>query len=562
MGVFADISAGSKLSASRLAELTARLDDMGKAEFTELANAGVPIFQALAEVLGVTTEEVIKLSTEGQISRDNLLAAFESMTAEGEKFHKLNSALSDTTAGSWATLAASWQEVLAAAGSAFNDIFRPILQFLAKGLQQYKDAFARLVKFAVTFVMTMSLFKAGALAKSLYTCVSAMLAMNTAGKGLLGVFRSIGKVGWILLITTAVEALSFLYDKFFGSDKEDAEQAEIDEYMEEQERRAAEEKAAAEREAAAAAEELAAAQREELEAKRKEARATLDAAESVEEFNKALRNMDEELLEGYDEDSGRRAAKVREEQAAAKLAWEELQKRNTSRLKKETEEDEKKRVEAFGGLSREDQVAHLLQQFAQWGVQGDFSSADGMRAGVGAVMQRAAEAGMAPQYEQLESLMRYVDAFAGAEKKRAETATQKAAARADKLREIQLTTRRQELLMAGDADALAAFDDEQRRSKLSAGYQAAGLSKQEADFYAAQQVQRERALEQQDGSDSKSNAQIIGTSLSSVGGGFAIRLGDAQLTVARKQLDTLGALRSTVDKILGKVGLSGIPVTA
>ena len=45
---FADSSVGSKLSATRLAEMVARLDDMGKAEFTELANAGVPIFQALA----------------------------------------------------------------------------------------------------------------------------------------------------------------------------------------------------------------------------------------------------------------------------------------------------------------------------------------------------------------------------------------------------------------------------------------------------------------------------------------------------------------------------------
>lgn len=40
--------------------------------------------------------------------------------------------------------------------------------------------------------------------------------MNTAASGLLGIFKSIGKVGWMLLITGAVEALSFLYDKFFG----------------------------------------------------------------------------------------------------------------------------------------------------------------------------------------------------------------------------------------------------------------------------------------------------------------------------------------------------------
>lgn len=45
---FADISAGSKLSATRL-------DDMGKAEFTELANAGIPIYQTLAEAGQVLT---------------------------------------------------------------------------------------------------------------------------------------------------------------------------------------------------------------------------------------------------------------------------------------------------------------------------------------------------------------------------------------------------------------------------------------------------------------------------------------------------------------------------
>ncbi len=52
---FADISAGSKLSATRLAEMVARLDDMGKAEFTELANAGIPIYQTLAEAGQVLT---------------------------------------------------------------------------------------------------------------------------------------------------------------------------------------------------------------------------------------------------------------------------------------------------------------------------------------------------------------------------------------------------------------------------------------------------------------------------------------------------------------------------
>ena len=50
VGRFADILAASKVPAERLASMVARLNDMGKAEFTELANAGIPIFEALGEV--------------------------------------------------------------------------------------------------------------------------------------------------------------------------------------------------------------------------------------------------------------------------------------------------------------------------------------------------------------------------------------------------------------------------------------------------------------------------------------------------------------------------------
>ena len=58
----ADIATGADIPASRLAELIARMVDMGKAELTELANKGVPIFEALASVLGKSTEEVVKMS--------------------------------------------------------------------------------------------------------------------------------------------------------------------------------------------------------------------------------------------------------------------------------------------------------------------------------------------------------------------------------------------------------------------------------------------------------------------------------------------------------------------
>ena len=65
---FADIAAASKIPAERFAAMAARLNDMGRAEFTELANAGIPIFEALGTVIGASADEVRKLSTEGKVS--------------------------------------------------------------------------------------------------------------------------------------------------------------------------------------------------------------------------------------------------------------------------------------------------------------------------------------------------------------------------------------------------------------------------------------------------------------------------------------------------------------
>ena len=51
--------------------MTARLEDMGKAEFTELANAGSPIYQALAKATGKTTDEIVKMSSQSKISTES-----------------------------------------------------------------------------------------------------------------------------------------------------------------------------------------------------------------------------------------------------------------------------------------------------------------------------------------------------------------------------------------------------------------------------------------------------------------------------------------------------------
>lgn len=135
----ADIAAGTDIPATRLAELVARMEDVGKAELTELSNKGVPIYEVLAEVMGKSRDEVVKLGNEGKVSCSAYLAALEKLTDEGGRYHQMNSKMSNTTKGSWDTLKASITECMAAIGEPINDILRPVLQDLASWIQNNKE---------------------------------------------------------------------------------------------------------------------------------------------------------------------------------------------------------------------------------------------------------------------------------------------------------------------------------------------------------------------------------------------------------------------------------------
>lgn len=178
---FADIAAASKVPAERFAAMAARLHDMGKAEFTELANAGIPIFEALGEVIGASREELIKMSAEGKISADEFLQAIELLTAEGGRFYQMNSRMSNTTLGSLATLAATWQELLAEVGRPFAEFLTPVVQQVIKLFDELKPvlsaAMDKLGEFLQTFITEggMSSERAREMASSLLPMFESLL---------------------------------------------------------------------------------------------------------------------------------------------------------------------------------------------------------------------------------------------------------------------------------------------------------------------------------------------------------------------------------------------------
>lgn len=176
VGVMADISAATDIPAASLARLVAGIQDLGKAELTELAKAGVPVNETLAKVLGKTRDEVLKMGAAGEITGSALLAAFEAMTAAGERFHAMNASRSNTTSGSWDTLKASITECMAALGEPINDSIRPVLQDFAVWVQENKD----------------SIKEIGAHFKPVAQNLAA--SMKVAMPGIIGVAKAIGSL--------------------------------------------------------------------------------------------------------------------------------------------------------------------------------------------------------------------------------------------------------------------------------------------------------------------------------------------------------------------------------
>lgn len=181
VGVFADIAAGSKVPVDTLARMVSRIGDMGKAEFTELANNGVPIFEMLSRVTGKSAAELLKMSAAGQITKEQLLAAFELMTQKGERFYQMNATLSNTTSGSWATLKASVDECLAVFGEPVNDAIRPMLQDLSAWLQEHKSELTESASMMVSIFQTV-----GQTASVIVTPLRLLFELSTATIGPLG----------------------------------------------------------------------------------------------------------------------------------------------------------------------------------------------------------------------------------------------------------------------------------------------------------------------------------------------------------------------------------------
>lgn len=215
MRMLGDVALGDADKFSRLSMQFNQVKTKGKAELEELkifAEAGIPIFDELAKMMGVSTEEIFKMTSEGKIGFEELNGVLTRLTGEGGKFHNMMQTISGTTAGNLSNALDNLKITAAELGEALLPIANDFLQSLT-GLAEWigeldegekkmllvgaamAAAVGPALKLSAALMKVVAAMKAGAAAKG-FTSVLAMLS-SPALLGVLTAVAAVGAVGGI-----------------------------------------------------------------------------------------------------------------------------------------------------------------------------------------------------------------------------------------------------------------------------------------------------------------------------------------------------------------------------
>ena len=172
-----DLASGLGLGEEGLSRLILNLGQVqaqGKLtgrELRDFAVAGIPLLDELSKELGVTTEQVQKMVSAGEIQTDVVLKVFKTMTSEGGRFADLMAKQAETVQGKFSNLQDTFELMQREIGSAllpivskFADVLlneilpalEPLIpvigEFLANSLQRIVDLFIKLTPFLIEFI--------------------------------------------------------------------------------------------------------------------------------------------------------------------------------------------------------------------------------------------------------------------------------------------------------------------------------------------------------------------------------------------------------------------------
>lgn len=123
-----DVAMGDNQKLQQIALVYGQVGAQGKAmtqDLYQFINAGVPIFQLLADTMGVTAGDIKELASQGKIGFKEIEAAIKAATDQGGLFYGMMDKTAETTSGKWSTAMDNFKTLWAGIGEdvlpALND---------------------------------------------------------------------------------------------------------------------------------------------------------------------------------------------------------------------------------------------------------------------------------------------------------------------------------------------------------------------------------------------------------------------------------------------------------
>lgn len=135
LGQLGDVASGLQIPLNDLIQIYGKVKNKGRMqgeEILQLAERGVPIYEELAKVFGVTTAEIAKMSEKGEIKFEHLQQVFKNLTGEGGMFHNMMKKQSETLGGLFSTLQGVVTSTMRGIGQEFVELFD--LKDVTKGM--------------------------------------------------------------------------------------------------------------------------------------------------------------------------------------------------------------------------------------------------------------------------------------------------------------------------------------------------------------------------------------------------------------------------------------------
>lgn len=128
LSMLGDVASGLQIPIGQLIYLYGTLRTQGRAmtvDIRQFAGRGIPIYEELAKVLGVSKDQVGKLVKEGKVGFKEVEQAFKNMTSEGGKFANLM----ESSAGTWPQRLSNIEDTLFQKMNEFGNKYKEVFEF-------------------------------------------------------------------------------------------------------------------------------------------------------------------------------------------------------------------------------------------------------------------------------------------------------------------------------------------------------------------------------------------------------------------------------------------------